>query len=157
MQLSKGKLRDAETGSLRSLLERQTEATTESVHLRYDDGLRTIAVYRQLGTADDQRWFRADVSDVDLTTRMSGRVPGGFFLTHDEAETVLTWLDRMRVERNVERIDVTYYETNNTKIIERAGLDNETVVFEYETSGGRSNTVHLHGVYTNDHHMMANF
>lgn len=142
-QLAIGQLRGAERVDLAEFLQREHDEVSEYMHIKFDREHRDIALFRSVGEAGQGNWIRTDL-DGDVT---GVDHVDGFYVTWTDVDTIMTLLDRMRVERSPVRFKIRYLPGNTSQVIDESKFDRESLVVEYETESGRSNKVQLNHVY----------
>lgn len=159
--LATGQLTDAERVDLAGFVPRELDKTGERLHLNIAQRSRDAAFFRSIGEAGDGQWLRWD---VEMRTRSSNldhdaelRHPYGWYITGSQANSLVTFLDRLRVEQSDASLRLNWWENNNNQIVERSEFDNESLIFRYETESGRGNELTLHNYHKNDRQMMAKF
>lgn len=155
--LAPGKLRNAEPADdMADFLGRNVDPVDEAMHIRFDTDRQCAVLYRSLDR-DGDSWVRHRVDGVSLSTVNTDRELKGLFLTAGEVQTVLTLLDRFRVEQAETSLSFEYWGENNSPMIRDSKMDNETLFVRYDTESGRSNEVQIDGLYKTGLHRFGKF
>lgn len=137
---------------LNEFLNYESDEYTEYVHIFPDLENREMNVYRSVKESPNEGRIKTTIENVKLLTYNleSETKPDHIYVTWTNADTILTWLDALKNERSETQIIIEYWETNNSEMIEESNMNNESIIFKYETNSGRSNKVEVSGLYKNE-------
>jgi hypothetical protein len=123
---------------------------------------RRLTAYLHTGDAGSGEVIKTEVNDVTYSMNYDAREREveNWFLTGDQADNFLAFLNCLKWERTDTRVVVTWYEESGKGMFEGAEFGEESLQFKYRTESGNIERVTCNNVYRRSSksvHLMANF
>lgn len=142
------------------LINHETEhySFQEYVHVVIDNGV--MSVYRSINDGYPNKRVKTTIKNV--TFRRKGdkyteREPSVFYLTDKQAKNFFNFLELLSKERTEVWLSVNYWQKNNSSMLEESDLNNESLIFAYETDSDRERYCEIDNTYRNIVQMMGSF
>lgn len=131
-----------------------------TIHVIPDFPERRFGLYYHTGEAGSGEVIKTVIENVNFKNRydkVSQREIANWFLTYDEAFTLLTWVNSYKWERTETNVTLEWIEETGKPMMEDSGFGEEGLIFQYKTESGNSQTVHINSIYKNEIQQMVNF
>ena len=140
---------------LKEFVTRQEEYVGDEYARIFTDPARAeVRIYRR--DQDNDGFVRTVIENVRVRENGDER-PTRYHLHGMDVATLNTFLTALKCERSTAVVRWDFWPENNSHMMNKAGLTNETLTLRYETHSGRKNSVQIHNQFRSYHQRMVDF